>query len=331
MKCGIKGIGVAIPEKIVTNDDLTKLMNTSDEWITTRTGIKQRHHAAQGVFCSDLGAQASVKAVESAGIKMKDIDLILFCTLSPDLAFPGTGVYTQAKLGLEDIPAMDIRNQCCGFLYGLKTGVAFVEAGHYKNILLIGAEIQSSALDFSDKGRDVAVLFGDAGAAVVLSACKEDEGIDSVHIHADGKGANYLRARVWDISQKPFINLDKVDDKQLWPEMDGKQVFFHAISRLPEAVNEALEFNGLTVKDIDLYIFHQANLRINEYVRDFMDIPHEKVFNNIQYRGNTSAASIPLCLYDAQQQGILKKGHRVMLAGFGSGFTWGSSVLQWDI
>ena len=331
MKCGIKGIGVAIPEQIVTNEELSQRMDTSDDWIAARTGIKQRHYAAEGVYCSDLGAQASIKAVAKAGIEMSDIDLILFCTLSPDYAFPGTGVYTQTKLGLEGIPAMDIRNQCSGFLYGLKTGVAFVESGHYKNVLLIGAEVHSSGLDFSDKGREVAVLFGDAGAAVVLGVCEEDEGIDSVHIHADGKGADYLRTRVWDVSQKPYISLDKVDDKQLWTEMDGKQVFLNAIIRLPEVVNEVLEFNELGTKDIDLFIFHQANLRINDYVRDFLEIPHEKVFNNIQYRGNTSAASIPLCLYDAQQQGKLRKGHRVLLAGFGSGFTWGSAILQWDI
>lgn len=332
MKSTITGLGVSIPEKIVTNEDLTKLFTTSDEWIVQRTGIKQRHYAEEGVYNSDIAAQAALKAAESASIDIQTVDLILLATLSPDYAFPGTGVYTQHKLGLKNIPAMDIRNQCSGFLYGLKTASAFIEAGHFKRILLIGSEIHSSAMSFTDEGRDVAVLFGDAAAAVIIEPAKNEEDIiKSVHIHADGSGANYLRQRVWDISEKPYIKPEDCGTKKMFPEMNGKQVFRFAVQRLQETVKETLDFNQMTLEDINLIIFHQANLRINEYVCKGFKIPEDKVFNNIQYRGNTTAASIPLAIHDARREGRLKKGDRVLIAAFGSGFTWGSAIFTWTV
>jgi 3-oxoacyl-[acyl-carrier-protein] synthase III len=329
MKARISGLGVSIPPKVVKNEELARMFNTSNEWIIQRTGIEQRQFAEEGVFCSDLGKEAALNAIEDAGINKEDVDLILFATLSPDYAFPGSGVYTQHKLGLQEIPAMDIRNQCSGFLYGLKTAVSFVESGHFKKILLIGAEVHSSAMNFSVQGRDVAVLFGDAAACAVIEPAIDDNSfIYSVHIHSDGKGANHLRQRVWDISEKPYMKPEDYHTSKIWPEMNGKAVFRFAVQRLQEAVKETLNYNELSLDDIHLVIFHQANLRINEFVAKGLNLPEEKVFNNIQYRGNTTAASIPLAIYDAQREGRLKKGDRVLIAGFGSGFTWGSSIFK---
>jgi 3-oxoacyl-[acyl-carrier-protein] synthase-3 len=330
IRAKILGVGRYLPEKRVTNFDLAKMFNTSDEWIRQRTGIVERRYAEEGVYCSDIALEASREALKNAGMKAEDLDFIIFATLSPDHHFPGSGCYLQAKMGLTEIGCLDIRNQCSGFLYSLAVADAFVRMGMYKRVLVVGAEIHSSGLSFTDEGRDVAVIFGDgAGAVIVGPSDDPSRGILSTHLHADGRYADILRLEIFDISHKPYLTHQTIDEGRIWPKMQGKEVFRVAVTKIPEVVEEALQANGLKVGDVDLFLPHQANLRINQFAAARLEVPEEKFYSNIQRYGNTTAASIPIALSEVLEQGILKEGHLLMMVGFGSGFTWGASVIRW--
>ena len=345
----IAGLGKYIPEKTVTNNDLTQVMDTSDAWIQERTGIKERHYAKRfEETTATIGVKAAQMAIERAGITPEDIDFIIFATLSPDYYFPGCGVLVQRMLGLKEVGALDIRNQCSGFIYGLSVADQFIKTGMYKNILLIGAEIHSYALDFSTRGRNVSVIFGDGAGAVVLQPSpSKDRGILSTHLHSDGSHAELLsmpnpgfHAGAHQPQWKPhvdetnpyanlFIHQDLVDRENIYPHMDGQTVFKNAVVKMPEVIDEALKANGYSEQQIDLLITHQANLRISQFMQQKLRLSDEQVFNNIQKYGNTTAASVPIALCEAWEQGRLKEGSLVCLAAFGSGFTWGSALLKW--
>ena len=334
-KAKIAGIGMNVPDQIVTNDDLSKLMDTNDEWIKTRTGIERRRFAEADTTTSGLAVPAAEQAIEDAGLTKKDIGLILFATLSPDHHFPGAGCYMQAQMGMEGVGVMDIRNQCSGFLYGMGTAAAFVESGAYEHVLLVGSEIHSAGLDLTTRGRDVAVLFGDGAGAAVISAAAEDDpaAIHSFHLYADGRYADALAQKVWDIRKRPFIQHDGVpgvvDPELLYAHMNGREVFKYATRGMVGAIMEACTKNGITPADIDLVVPHQANMRINEYVAKMLGVPGEKVVHSIVDYGNTTAATIPMAMCVAEEQGRLEKGMKVMCVGFGSGFTWGSALLTY--
>ncbi len=334
MRTRILGTGHYLPERVVTNDELSQLMDTSDEWIRQRTGIEQRRFVDfenDPMGASDLGARAAQQALDNAGISKDDVDLIVYATLSPDKHFPGDGVLVQAKMDIPPgVPALDIRNQCSGFLYGLSVADAFIRSGTYKNILLIGSEVHSTGLDFSDRGRDVSVIFGDGAAAVVLGATDDDDsGVLSVHLHADGRYADMLQIPYPSSAEMPRATPEKIEQGFHWPVMEGRQVFKHASMRMPEVVMEALEQNNATPEDIDLLIPHQANLRISEMVQKRLKLKDDQVFNNIQKYGNTTACSIPLALHEAISEGKLKRGDLLCLAAFGAGFTWGSALIRY--
>lgn len=326
----IEGIGSYVPPRVVRNDELALKMATSDEWIRTRTGIKERRFADEGVYCSDLALEASRRALDDAGMDAGDLDFIVFATLSPDHHFPGTGCFLQAKLGLESIGCLDVRNQCTGFLYGLAVADAMVRVGMYRNILVVGSEVQSSALDLSDEGRDVAVLFGDGAAAVVLRPT-EDPGRGILHseLHADGRFAKALFMSVWDISRKPFMTPDAFENRDVWPRMDGRVVFKHAVTRLVELTMSTLRACNVSPEDVKYVIPHQANLRINELLAEKLGFPEGKILNNIERYGNTTAASVPLLLDETYRSGKIQRGDVLLLIAFGSGFTWASSLLRW--
>jgi 3-oxoacyl-[acyl-carrier-protein] synthase-3 len=323
-------VGRYLPERRVTNFDLEKMFETSDEWIQQRSGIVERRFADEGVYCSDLALEASKEALKNAGMKAEDLDFIIFATLSPDHHFPGSGCYLQKKMGLAEIGCMDIRNQCSGFLYSLAVANAFVKIGMYKRILVVGAEIHSSAMNFTFEGRDVAVLFGDGAGAVIVGPSEDpSRGILSCHLHADGNYADILKLDMWDISKKPYITTRDIEEGNIWPTMVGKEVFRTAVTKIPEAVEEALQANNLAVEDIDLFLPHQANLRINQFAALRLGVPEEKFYSNIQRYGNTTAASIPICLSELVEQDALAEGDLIMMVAFGSGFTWGTSVIRW--
>ena len=326
----ILGVGRYLPERRVTNFDLAKMFETSDEWIQQRTGIVERRYAAEGVYCSDLALEASRDCLKNAGMKAEDIDFIVFATLSPDIHFPGTGVFLQRKLGLTDIGCMDIRNQCTGFLYSLAVADAFVRIGMYKRILVVGSEVHSHALNYTKEGRDVAVLFGDgAGAVIVGPSDDPSRGILSTHLHADGRFADILKLDIFDISQQPIVTHKMLDEGRHFPKMKGKEVFKVAVTKIPEVIQEALQANNLKVEDIDFFLPHQANLRINQYAAQQLGVPQEKFRNNIQRCGNTTAASLPLLLSELLEEGALREGNLILMVAFGSGFTWGASVMRW--
>jgi 3-oxoacyl-[acyl-carrier-protein] synthase-3 len=326
------GVGSYVPPKVWRNDDLKALMDTSDEWIQQRTGIKQRHWVEGRTTTSDLALEAAKVAISRAGIQADEIDMILFATLSPDHEFPGAACFLQAKLGLSGCPAIDIRQQCSGFLYGLSIADQFIRNGMAKKVLLVGSEIHSKGLDKTTRGRDVAVLFGDGAGAVVLGATEDLEGpqVLSTHLHADGAFAKEL----WiEAPGQGFegarISPELLEEGAHFPKMNGKTVFMHAVRRMPEAIFEALQKNGLQLGDIDLFLFHQANLRINEMVAKQLGIPEEKVFNTIERFGNTTAATLPIGMDEAIRAGKLKPGMTVAMAAFGSGFTWASAIFKW--
>jgi len=328
----IKGTGRHLPERLITNDDLTQWMETSDEWIEQRTGIKQRYWIPEEghVGASDLGLEASKIALEKAGWKPEDIDLIIFATLSPDLFFPGSGCLLQAKLGLETTPALDIRQQCTGFLYGLTTADAYIRSGLYDRILFVGAEVHSTGIDISTEGRDVSVIFGDGAAAVCFEAGEGDEntGVLSSALHAQGELAESLMVEAPASRLMPRITEEMLKEKRHYPHMDGKTIFKNALKRLPQVTNEALEKAGLELDDIDIFIPHQANLRINQFYQQSMKIPEEKMYNNIDRYGNTTAATIPLALDEVIEKGMIKSGSTLMFLGLGSGVTWGACIYR---
>jgi 3-oxoacyl-[acyl-carrier-protein] synthase III len=323
--------GYSVPDRVITNDELTQWWETSDEWIRERTGIQQRHWVEPGKQAgSDLALEATRIALDRAGMQASDIDCIIYATLSPDYFFPGGGVYLQRKLGIPGVPAMDIRNQCTGFLYGLSVADAWIRTGQYRRILLVGAEVHSTGMDFTANGRDLGVLFGD-GAGVAILGPTEDEGrgVLSTHLWADGHYAEMLWCESDASANFPRVSHEDLDAGKHYPIMHGRQVFKHAVTRMPESVRTALETNGLTTADIDLLIAHQANLRINEMVGQQLGLNGDRVYNNIERFGNTTAATIPIALDECVQSGRLKQGDLLVLTGFGSGFTWGSAVIRW--
>ena len=330
----IKGLGFYVPENVVTNDDLSKLMDTSDEWIQERTGIQQRHHALRGSdTTTSMGVKASLKAIEATKIDKEEIDFIVFATLSPDFYFPGCGVLVQKELGLPTVGALDIRNQCSGFIYALSVADQYIKTGMYKNILVIGAETQSPALDMTTRGRNMAVLFGDgAGAAIVSRSDDPERGILSTHLHSQGEYAEQLAMITPGVGTKWVTELlaeNDPDDVSYYPNMNGQFVFKNAVVRFAEVIEEGLKSNGLSHKDINMLIPHQANLRISQFVQHQFKLTDEQIFNNIMKYGNTTAASIPIALTEAVQQGKIKDGDLVVLAAFGSGFTWASAIIRW--
>lgn len=330
----IAAVGGYVPENTVTNADLAQFMETSDEWIQQRTGIRERRWV-KGETTSDLALKASNEAISKAGMQPSDIDLIIFATLSPDHDFPGSGCFLQDKLGIPGVPALDIRQQCSGFLYGMSIADMYIRNGVYQNVLLVGAEVHSTGLDKSTRGRDVTVLFGDgAGAAVITATELKDKSTDShifsTHLHADGSQARelWMPAPGSAMGSSERITEEMVRDGQHFPQMNGKRVFTSAVRKMAEVLHEALMANQLKIGDIDLFLFHQANLRINEAVAQQLEIPWDRVFNTIHKYGNTTAATLPLGWKDAEAEGKLKPGMLVGMAAFGSGFTWAAGVLR---
>ena len=323
-------IGTAVPDRVVTNDELSRRMDTSDAWITQRTGIKERRWAAPGTGASDLALQATQRALDEAGWKPADIEAIVYATLSPDHPVPGDGCFLNAKLGIPGVPALDIRNQCTGFVYGLSIADAWIRIGMYRRVLVVGAEVQSTALDVSTRGRDVAVIFGDGAGAALLEATEEPgRGVLSCHLHADGRFATDLWIDAPGSIYSPRVSVEQIESGAVFPKMEGQKVFKHAVTRMPEVMREALEANGLTTADLKLVVAHQANLRIAEMVQRSLELSDDQVFNNIQKYGNTTAASIPLCLAEAVAARGIRRGDLVGLCAFGAGFTWASALLRW--
>ena len=329
----IQGVGYYVPPKVVTNDDLAQQMSTSDEWIVQRTGIKERRYIEDGVGASDLALEAAKQALARAGLEPKDLDLIILATLSPDVCFPGSACFLQAKLGCRQIAALDIRTQCTGFLYGLQTADAFIRTGMYRHVLLVGAEVHSTGIDFTDRGRDVTVLFGDGAGAVVLGAAEgtgtsADRGVLFTKVYADGTGAKDLWCVAPTSARHPRLTHAMLDEGAQFPQMNGKVVFRWASEKMPEVAIEALTATGVRVEDLAWFVPHQANLRINELVARRLGIPEDKCWNNIVRYGNTTAATIPIGLAELADAGKTKEGDLVLLAAFGSGFTWGSAIVR---
>lgn len=324
----LTGWGFYVPERIVTNAELETYMNTSDEWIQERSGIKERRFIESGKdTVSSMAAAAAKDAIKKAGIKAEDIDMIIMATLSPDYFFPGSGVLLQRLLKIKNIPTFDIRQQCSGFIYGLSLAEQYIKTGASKTILLVGSEVQSVLMDLSDKGRDFAVLFGDGAGAVVLQVGKEP-GILSTHIHSDGAYAEELYMPNPGTSSPNFATKEMVEKGEFAPFMNGQLVFKTAVQKFPEVIKEALDHNKLDANDIDLFIPHQANYRITDFVRIKLGLPKEKVVSNIHKYGNTTSATIPIALAESMDAGLLKKGDLLCLASFGSGFTWGSALIR---
>lgn len=328
----IAGLGFYVPETIVTNDDLAQYMNTNDAWIQERTGIKQRRWFTYGKDTNaSMAAAASRMALDRAGVDAKSVDLIVYATLSPDYYFPGSAFLMQRELGLEGVAVIDIRQQCSGFVYALSIADQFIKSGMYQSALVVGSEIQSTLMDKTTEGRGVAVIFGDgAGAAVLQATTDPDHRILSTHLHADGRYAEELYLKDPGSSRPDhFITPETATAGGSSVVMNGNAVFKHAVVRFAEVINESLTANGLTADDLSLLVPHQANIRISNYVQQQMNLPAEKVFNNIQLYGNTTAASIPIALTEAFEQGRVKPGDLVCLAAFGSGFTWASALIRW--
>lgn len=330
----ISGLGFYVPDNVVTNDDLSKIMDTSDEWIQERTGIKERRHVVEGEdTTTGMGVKAARIAIDRAGIAKEDIDFIVFATLSPDYYFPGPGVLVQRDLGLPTVGAVDVRNQCSGFVYGLSVADQFVKTGMYRNVLVIGSELHSHGLDMTSRGRGVSVIFGDgAGAAILSRETREGKGILSTHLHSEGQYAEELSLIAPGMGRRWVTDILKdndPDDASYYPYMNGQFVFKNAVKRFSEVILEGLKANGLETKDIDMLIPHQANLRISQFIQKKFGLRDDQVYNNIMKYGNTTAASIPIALTEAWESGRIKEGDLVVLAAFGSGFTWGSVIIRW--
>lgn len=330
----IAGLGYYVPSNVVTNDDLSKLIDTNDEWIQERTGIQERRHIIRGEdTTTTMGVKAAKIAIERSGIAKEDIDFVVFATLSPDYYFPGPGVLVQRDLGLRTVGALDVRNQCSGFVYAISVADQYIKTGMYKNILVIGSEVHSTGLDMTTRGRGVSVIFGDGAGAAVLSR-EEDltKGILSTHLHSEGQHAEELSLKAPGMGARWVTDIladNDPNDESYYPYMNGQFVFKNAVVRFAEVINEGLEANGLQVSDIDMLIPHQANLRISQYIQNKFKLSDDQVHNNIQKYGNTTAASIPIALTEAWEQGKIKSGDTVVLAAFGSGFTWASAIIKW--
>ena len=329
----ISGLGFYVPNNVVTNDDLSKIMDTNDEWIQERTGIHERRHIVRGEdTTTTMGVKAAKIAIDRSGLSNDDIDFIVFATISPDYYFPGPGVELQKELGMKTIGALDIRNQCSGFVYALSVADQFIKTGMYKNILVVASEVQSLGLDMTTRGRGVSVIFGDGAGAAVLSRSNDDSRILSTHLHSEGEHAKELAVLAPGMGGRWVTDIladNNPDDESYYPYMNGQFVFKHAVVRFSEVINEGLQANNLKVSDIDMLIPHQANLRISQFIQKKFGLNDDQVFNNIQKYGNTTAASIPIALTEAWEQGKIKKGDKVVLAAFGSGFTWASAIIKW--
>lgn len=330
----VRSVAHYVPERRVTNDDLSKLMETSDAWITERTGIKERRFVENDtISTTTLGVEAAQRALALAGWAAKEVDLIVAATLSPDYYFPGIGVLLQHRLGCTTVPALDIRAQCSGLVYGLSCVDGYVKSRQAKKILLVCAEVQSPVLDLSTRGRDMAVLFGDGAGALCIEAVEqgdaEGRGIIDSYLGSDGGGADVLCMKTPGTATPGFVRASDLEEAKIHPHMDGKVVFKNAVVRLVETATALLKRNNLTPEDIGLLVPHQANLRINEMVREQLGLAPERVFNNIHRYGNTTAATIPICLSEAREQGALQPGMLVMTVAFGAGFTWGGNLIRW--
>ena len=330
----ISGLGYYVPDNIVTNDDLAKKMDTNDGWIQERTGIQERRHIIRGEdTTTSMGVKAAKIAIERSGVAKENIDFVIFATLSPDYYFPGPGVLVQRDLGLRTVGALDVRNQCSGFVYAISISDQYIKTGMYKNVLVIGSELHSTGLDMTTRGRGVSVIFGDGAGAAVLSR-EEDlsKGILSTHLHSEGQHAEELSLIAPGMGKRWVTDIiadNDPNDESYYPYMNGQFVFKNAVVRFSEVINEGLQANNLQVSDINMLVPHQANLRISQFIQQKFRLTDDQVFNNIQKYGNTTAASIPIALTEAWEQGKIKSGDLVVLAAFGSGFTWGSVIIRW--
>ena len=330
----ISGLGFYVPERVVTNDELSQVMDTNDAWIRERTGIQERHYATPGVdTTTSMGVNAARQAIERAGLEPSDIDFFVFATLSPDYYFPGPGVLVQRDLGMRTVGALDIRNQCSGFVYAVSLADQYIKTGMYKHVLVIGSELHSKGLDMTTRGRGVSVIFGDgAGAAVLSREENPEKGILSSHLHSEGQHAEELSLLAPGMGKRWVTDILKdndPDDTSFFPIMNGQFVFKNAVVRFSEVILEGLAANGLTASDINMLIPHQANLRISQFIQQKFKLSDDQVFNNIMHYGNTTAASIPIALTEAWEQGKVAENDLVVLAAFGSGFTWGSVIIRW--
>lgn len=331
----ITGLGYYVPDNIVTNADLSRIIETNDEWIQERTGIQERRHIVRGEdTTTSMGVKAARIAIERSGVAKEDIDFIVFATLSPDYYFPGPGVLVQRDLGLKTVGALDVRNQCSGFVYAVSIADQYIKTGMYKNVLVIGSEVHSVGLDMTTRGRGVSVIFGDGAGAAVLSREEDNSrGILSTHLHSEGQHAEELIVKAPGMGGRWVTDIladkDPENDESYLPYMNGQFVFKNAVVRFAEVINEGLQANNLEVSDIDMLIPHQANLRISQFIQQKFKLTDDQVYNNIQKYGNTTAASIPIALTEAWEQGKIKSGDTVILAAFGSGFTWGSVIMKW--
>ncbi len=328
-KTKISGIGYYVPERVVTNKDLEEFMDTSDEWIVTRTGIHERRWIDSKIGTSDLAVKATEKALDMAKISAKEIDLIIFATLTSDYHFPGSAVQIQDKMGMNTIGAFDIKAACSAFVYGLSIGDQYIKTGQADNVLVIGAEVQSTGVDISTKGRDMAVLFGDGAGAAVLQPSNGSSEILSTHIHSQGKYLKELWVEAPTSIESPCLTKEMIDEGRHFPQMNGREVFRNAVTRFPEVIMEALNKNNLTINDVNMFIPHQANLRITQSVAKRLGVGMDKIYSNIEKYGNTTGASIPIALAEAHQEGKIKKDDIIILAAFGSGFTWASAAIRW--
>jgi 3-oxoacyl-[acyl-carrier-protein] synthase-3 len=323
------GTGLAVPDRVVTNDDLSRVMDTSDEWIRTRTGIQERRWVRDGETNAQLGHAASLRALEAAGLEPAAVDAIVYATSTPDHFAPGNGVYLQRRLGVGAIPSIDIRNQCSGFVYALAIADSFIRVGLYRHVLVVGSEIQSTALDVSTRGRDTAVIFADGAGAVVLGPGGDDRGILAFDLHGDGAFAEKLWVDAPGSMYHPRMSARQIDEGRHFLEMDGKEVFRHAVARMPESVAAVLAATGHTTRDLTLLVAHQANLRIADMMQKALGLSDQQVYNNIMRYGNTTAATIPIALDECVRAGRIKPGDLVAVTAFGSGFLWGSALVRW--
>ena len=325
----ITGIGFHVPPRVVRNSDLEQMMDTSDAWIVERTGIRERHFVDPGVGSSALGLEAARRAIADAGRQAADVDFIVFATTTPDYMFPGNGVLLQHQLGLDTVGALDVRNACSGFLYALSVADAFVRIGRYRCVLVVGAEVQSTGLDLTTRGRDMAVLFGDGAGAAIVEPCEESRGILSWSLHAEGAFAKDLWCEAPSSMVPGRVTPEMLDAGRHLPSMNGRQVFKNATTRFPEVIAEVLRDCGHSLDDVALIVPHQANQRIGDAVAAKLGVAPEKVFQNIERFGNTTAASIPIALTEARAAGLVKDGDLIVLAAFGAGFAWGACAIRW--
>jgi 3-oxoacyl-[acyl-carrier-protein] synthase-3 len=331
LRSRVAGTGSGLPNRVVTNADMMQWMDTSEEWIEQRTGIRERRWVEEGQGPADLARSATLDALQDAQLEVSDIDCILLATLSPEHDFPGTSFFLHEAIGAGDIPCVDLRAQCSGFLFALQMADALIVAGRYRRVLVVGCEVHSTGLDKSTAGRDVTVIFGDGAGAVVLEGTEavDGPGVLDVRVHSEGKHARRLWTEAPSSAAPVRLTHEMLDDRRIFPHMDGRFVFKHAVTRMPEVLLETLSAASVKLDDIDLFLFHQANLRINEYVAQKLEIPEAKLMNNIQRLGNCSAAALPILLAEASRAGRIQPGQLVSLTAFGSGFTWGSAVVRW--